>query len=137
MTTRRHLNGRRGVFLSIFGGIWVAIGLSYLFPPPTSSIRHTLEWIPGPESWPLIIIGFAWVCAGVIATVAAWQPLPRDRGGFEALASVAIGWAALNLISWGAGDAVRGWVSALIFSALGAAILTVSGMPNPPHGRIR
>lgn len=134
MIRQRGLNGRRGTFLAIFGVIYAAIGLSYLFPPPESSIRRSLAWIP--FSGALDVIGLAWIIAGIAAGFAAFQTVPRDRVGFEALAGVAFGWTVLNLTSWALGYAVRGWVSALVFSALGAAVLTVSGMLNPPHGRI-
>lgn len=134
MTRHRGLNGRRGGFLAIFGVIYVAIGISYVFPPPTSSIRHTLAWIP--FAWSLDAIGLAWITAGILAGFAAFRTVPADRLGFEALAGVAFGWTMLNLLSWLLGYAVRGWVSALIFGLIASAVLTVSGMLNPPHGRI-
>lgn len=135
MTFHRRLNGRRGVFLAIFGVIYVAIGLSYIFPTPTSTIRRTVEWLPIP--YVLAAFGLAWLIAGAVALAAAFQPLPDDRFGFEALAGVACGWTVVNLTSWVLGYSVRGWVSALIFALLAAAVQTVAGMPNPPHGRIR
>lgn len=124
------LNGRRGVFLAIFGAIYVAIGISYVFPAPGSPVKLTMQWMPW---WsPLWVCGLIWLGAGLIAMVAAFQPLPRDRFGFEALAAVATGWTIAYVISWTLGDAGRGWVSALVFALVGAAVLTVSGMLNPP-----
>lgn len=130
---RLRINGRRGVFLAIFGVIYVAIGLSYVFPASDSPVRHSMAWMPW---WsPLWLCGALWLGAGFVAGVAAFQPLPRDRFGFEALSGVATGWTIAYVISWGVGDAPRGWVSAMLFALVGAAVLTVSGMLNPPQLR--
>lgn len=122
------LNGRRGTFLLIFGTIYVAIGLSYIFPAQDSPVRRALAWMPVP----LWVCGLAWLAAGLAALVAAVLPMPQDRFGFEALAGVASGWVIANLISWALGLAPRGWVSALLCALIAAAVLTVSGMVNPP-----
>lgn len=135
MTGHRGLNGRRGVFLGIFAVIYVAIGISYIFPTKDSTVRHTMSWMP---VWsPLWVCGLLWAAAGVIAALAAFRPLPQDRFGFEALAAVSWGWTVAYIAAWVLGDSSRGWVSALIFGLLGTAVITVSGMLNPPHGRIR
>ncbi len=129
-----HINGRRGAFLAIFGVIYAAIGSSYLSPPPSSTVRQTLAWVPFPHA--LQLVGVAFIVAGIVAGVSAFHTLPSDRVGFEVLSGVTFAWAALEVLSWGLGYAGRGWVSGLIFGLLAVTILTVSGMPNPPHGRI-
>lgn len=129
---RPRINGRRGVFLTIFGGIYVAIGMSYIYPPDDAPVHLAMSWLPVP----LWVVGVIWTAAGLTACVAAFMQIPRDRFGFEALSGVAAGWMVAQLISWTLGLAPRGWVGALLMALIGAAVLTVSGMLNPPKGQL-
>lgn len=121
--------GRRGAFLLLFGLAYAGIGLSYVFAEPTAPIREAMVWLP---SWsPLWACGVAFVAAGGVALVCAFLPLPGDRFGFMALASISAAWAVANVVSWQAEHQARGWVTAIVFAAVGGAVLVVSGMPNP------
>jgi hypothetical protein len=123
------VNGRRGSFLILFGLIYVAVGLSYIYAPNDSPVRQSMAWLP--HLTDLTFCGGVWATAGLIAGVHAFLPIPKDRFGYMALAATAIAWTVAYMVSWGLGYADRGWVSAVVFAALGAATLVVSGMPNP------
>ena len=127
------VNGRRGSFLILFGLIYVAYGLSLYYATPDAAVRHSMAWLPAQT--PLACCGATWALAGVIAGVHAFLPIPRDRFGYMALAATAMAWTVAYLVSWGLGYGERGWVSAIVFAALGAATLVVSGMPNPVRRR--
>lgn len=127
MQLRDDVNGRRGAFLLLFGLIYLAIGASYTWVEVGAPIIRWMSWMPVP----LWVCGLVWMVAGLAAIRFGFCTIPRDRWGFMALAAVGMGWTVAWLIAWATGDAPRGFAGAFVFAALAAAILVVSGMPNP------
>jgi hypothetical protein len=125
------INGRRGAFLLLFGIAFMLLGLSFITSPPDALIRQTMRWMP---DWsPIWFCGLLWLGAGLFGVVFAFTRIPTDRFGFMAMSAVCVGWAVAHCIAQAVGTNDRAWVSAVIFSIMGGAILVVSGMPNPVH----
>lgn len=116
---------RRSSFLMLFGAAYCAIGWSYIAGPSTPALRRSLDLAL--TVVPVAAWGALWVVCGVLAIVTGvlrWvKPL-----GFAALTFVGTLWGAAYFVGWIAGDAPRGWVSALIFWMVSAAVHIVAGM---------
>jgi hypothetical protein len=122
--------GRRGAFLGGMGVMWLLYGYGLLVEPvvSTASYRLLLHVMPM-DAWAV-----AWIAAGSIALVCAWGRPPFDWPGFAALYLTAVPWGLSSLMSWQPlGDNPRGWIGAAIWVALGGAISTVVGWPEPPR----
>lgn len=122
--------GRRGAFLGGMGTMWLLYGYGLWVEPAvsTASYRLLLEFMPM-DAW-----AAAWMSAGVVALVCAWLPSPRDWPGFAALYALSVPWGLSSLVSWWPlEDNPRGWIAAAIWGALGGAISTVVGWPEPPR----
>jgi hypothetical protein len=122
--------GNRGVFLTLFGGVYILIGYSYLNIPPSSraAIRYSLYLAL--KIAPLSVYAWAWIVAGAVAV---WSGLftftsPRRPVGFTVAVVMPTIWALINFAAWVNGDSPRGWVSAAVFGLIAAAVATVAGM---------
>ena len=130
--------GRRGLVLVLVGVCWVLLGISVILTPYSSQ-----GWVPH-EEIPGWARGSVWIITGCVGIVTAWWPPGKDRWGFAAIvlmpleraasfAVAAVGWA-LPGIEHGA---PRGWISALIWSAVVALIMLITGWQEPPSNRGR
>jgi hypothetical protein len=126
----RRLNGHRGKFLILFAMIYSLVGYSYVMAGITATRRATFGWLPDWLSFS--ILAWPWLIAAGIAVVSAilYNPPRTDRFGFMALAVVPMVWGCMFLISWLAGFAPTGWISAITYFAFSATVTLVSSWPN-------
>ena len=125
--------GRRGTFLALFGCVYALIGYSYLTLEVTPLVRHALRLAL--RLAPLDAYGWAWIGAGVIAVVCGLFCPGRKTVGFLAAMLMPAMWSLIYLATWLDGDIPRGWVSAVVYVLLAAAVSVVAGMPEPAEFR--
>ncbi|GAA4358381.1 hypothetical protein [Angustibacter luteus] len=127
------VNRRRGAFLLSFGIAYAGIGYSYAVAQSSPGRAVALSFITDHLSihW----LGVPWLVAGVVAIVSAFMREPRDRYGYSFLTFVPLLWGGLYLLAWRLHTAPQGWVTWILYSAIAAAPLIVSGMSNPPRSR--
>lgn len=127
---RRTVNGRRGAFLIAFGVAYGGLGYSYAFVEPTAGRAAALAYITNHLSihW----LGIPWLVVAVVALGSAFVREPSDRFGYSGLSFLPVIWGGLYVIAWRLGDSPGGWVSGILYAAIAAAPLIVSGMVNPP-----
>lgn len=122
--------GRRGAFLLLFGGIWVAIGYGLIAIPvsPTQQLGlRPLLHLATAERF-----GWGWVSCGALASVFAFRPGPAgDRWGFYALIAPASAWGACYGVAAVTYDYPRGFLAGAVYAALVVAVAIVSGWPEP------
>lgn len=128
---RRQL-GRRGAVLSSLGLVWVCYGYAQISAPqPNQSGLRLLLFMP------LWAWGMVWIVSGSLAFAAAWMPGRRDWWGYPALAVVVLPWTLAYMASWWPlHDNPRGWIGALIWTALVVPVLVVAGWDEPPRKRV-
>jgi hypothetical protein len=129
--------GRRGWFLADVGVAKICLGISFVTAPPVSGEgRETLTRIAPLWSWSLV-----WIVAGVIAFVAAWLPVGRDRVGFVvALLPPSLWVMALLWATFSAGYGRGVWVAGWLLAGHIRVILWAAGVPEhsvPPMRRPR
>lgn len=134
MATLQRLHvGRRGVFLALFGAVYLLIGYSYLAVPKESlpAVKHGLRLAVNIA--PLQVYGWAWIATGAVAVVSGLFTLTSTRRpiGFAAAVLMPSLWVVIYLAAWLAGDVPRGWVSAALFALIAAAVAVVAGMTDP------
>lgn len=125
--------GRRGVFLVLFGGVYLLIGYSYLTVAASSRllVKHALRLALNVA--PLPVYGWLWITAGTVAVISGLFTItsPRRPIGFTAAVVMPALWTVVYFAAWIDGDVPRGWVSALLFGLLAAAVWVVAGMSDP------
>jgi hypothetical protein len=125
----RGINGRRGAFELLFAVVYVVIGLSFLFMPPSSSRADALRWLT--DLLPLWPFASIWVVAGLTGAYSAFLSRPKDWIGFFALTLAPFAWGCLFLIGIPLGSPLLGAVGGLVYWLLSAATMVVSGMQGP------
>lgn len=126
--------GKRGQILLVFGFLWVGTGVGTLISPR-------------PEAWDDVPLlrefpgGWAWVACGAFAMFYAMRPrrVVHDGVAFVALylppafraGAYMLAWAD-SLTPFGAIGYPRGWLSALVYLGLVAAVMICSSWPEPP-----
>jgi hypothetical protein len=111
---------RRAGFLACFGIAHIVLGISFL----TAATGGPLSAIPVPM-WAHAV---PWVLSGCAALLSSVWPPGRDSWGFATLVIIEVAWAGTWLVLWVTGATGRGWVTAVMFAAMAAAVATVSGM---------
>lgn len=138
MTTLRWVRrrvGRRGVFLILFGVVYLLLGYSYLGVTVTPVVRQALRLALNVA--PLQVYAWAWVTAGAICVVSGLVSPARKPIGFTTAVLMPTLWAVVYMAAWVDGDIPRGWVTAVLFAAIAAAVAVVAGMPEPAALRVR
>lgn len=120
--------GKRGHFQALFGLIYLALGLAYL--AGASRATDSFQWLPGAPAI-VVVLSCGWVLSGLLAVPSSLLYPPTDRFGLMAMSGIAWSWAVLQLASWATGHAPTGWIGFFVYLALGAAVLSVSGMIDP------
>ncbi|MCQ4119897.1 hypothetical protein [Rhodococcus tibetensis] len=126
----RRINGHRGKFLLLFAMIYALFGYSYVMAGITATRRATFGWLP--DWFSFTVLAWPWFIAAGVAVVSAilYDPPRTDRHGFMALAVVPMVWGFMYLISWLAGFATTGWISAIIYFGFSAIVTHASSWPN-------
>jgi hypothetical protein len=120
---------RRGVFLALFGIIYILLGSSY-FVPVTPALHHALHLAIAVA--PLWLYGIGWCACGLMCILVGVVGGPRlEMLGFIAAICPSTLWAVIYMAAWIDNDIPRGWVSSLIFAGLAASVGVVSGMVDP------
>lgn len=121
--------GRRGAFLLSFGMVWGLIGYGQVTSPqPDQRGLHLLL-----DRVPLVVWGWLWITAGLVAIVSAFLPQGSDRFGFFALSLIVLPWLISYFMAWLQGTFPRGWIAAALYSGLAVGIMVVAGWGEPPR----
>jgi hypothetical protein len=112
--------GRRGLFLLLFGLVYLVYGVaSYLSPPPTN--LWVAVWVP---SLAFGISGFVALLTGVLHPRLEWL-------GFVCLYLTAGLWSVQYMAAWVAG-VPRAWAGFVVWLLVVLILLLVSGWAEPP-----
>jgi hypothetical protein len=121
--------GRRGAFLLSFGTVWALIGYGQISSPqPDQRGLHLLL-----DRVPLVVWGWLWITAGLVAIASAWLRQGSDRFGFFALSLIVTPWLISYLVAWLQGTFPRGWIASALYAGLAIGIMVVAGWGEPPR----
>lgn len=115
------INGRRGAFQLLFGIVYGSLALTMLRRFPTS-LAWLEEYVP---HWPLAVV---WIIPAAAAIAGAFLPRPKDAFSFVFLAAAPIFTGFLFLIGAFVAPEVTSPYGLIVYWALGAAVMVVSGM---------
>lgn len=123
---------RRRAFLLMFGLIYVLIGYGYI-SQPIPNVQSTAQSVAFGLA-PIWAWGICWAACGAIMAVAALRRWTESRGGdwgFGLGAFMPALWGVLSLVTWTTEASPRAWITALIFGAVSASVIVISGMVDP------
>lgn len=120
---------RRRAFLIVFGAAYLLIAKSLIDRDISPAARHAFRFALG-----LMPIGgwaLVWLTCGFLALAdATITRHGRDVIGYAAATIAPIAWSVVYLAAWLQG-AAHEWEHALLYGLIAAAVLIVSGMPDP------
>lgn len=122
--------GRRGAFLVSLGLAWVAYGFAFLATSRPAAQREGLTVLSRYVSHDAQ--GFIWLACGIVAVIfgCVWR-VGDDQIGFTALIAPSALWSISYFADWVlVSDYSRGWVVAVTYAAISAAIYIASGWPE-------
>ena len=136
------LNGRRGAFQLLFGISYAMLGIGWATQEaPPGAMLWIPQWFPAvrqyPEMLPTRISAVLWVTAAVMACIGAFLPRPKDRLSFQALTFVPILWGLFNTLSFITAGFTNGVAAAVLYLAMGGAVMIVSGMSGEHERDLR
>lgn len=128
--------GFRGQILLVFGVLWLGVGYGTVTEPAPDVWENVPLLLHIPDGW-------LWLATGAVAIAYAFRPirLQRDAVGFVALYLMPAYHAGAYLIAWidslsttvGGPGYPRGWLTALLYLAMVAAVMICARWPEPPH----
>lgn len=121
ISKRTRINGRRGVFQLLFGLVYACLAAAISRKWPTS-----LEWMDAYMSHFVLVA--VWAIPAVVALVGAFLPRPKDALSFALLAAAPILSGFLFLIAALVEPERSSPYGLIVYWALGAAVMVVSGM---------
>lgn len=125
-----HEAGKRGQILTVFGLVWIGIGYGTWVDgdPPTWAGLTPFQWLP--YDWRARL----WIITGLVALAYAIRPrlIPHDGIGFSAL-YIMPAWH-VGAFAWTEGHGYsHGWLWALTYGAMVAAVMICASWPDPPR----
>lgn len=130
-TGLRQRVGRRGAALLTFAVLDMGIAGSLLDPLGRAQVERSpsyallIHWVP------LTLWAVVWLVVGATCTIQAF--MRDDRFGYGLAIAIKAVWSVGMFGSWLFQDAVRGWVSGIVWGALGALVSVAAGWPEPPR----
>lgn len=128
--------GKRGQILLVFGILWLGVGWGTLTQPPPAAWANVPLLATFPD-------GYVWLLTGAAAVAYAFRPsrLQNDAVGFVALyvmpayraGAYLLGWIDSLMPSVGGPGYPRGWLTALLYLAMVAAVMICATWPEPPR----
>jgi hypothetical protein len=115
------INGRRGAFQLLFGIVYACLALAMSRKWPTS-----LEWLSAYMSHYVLVA--IWAVPAIVAFVCMFLPRPKDALSFQLLTAAPILSGCLFIIGAFAAPEVTSPYGVIVYWALGAAVMVVSGM---------
>lgn len=115
------INGRRGAFQLLFGIVYGCLALAISRKWPTS-----LEWMDAYMSHFVLVA--VWAIPAVVALASAFLPRPKDALSFGLLAGAPILSGCLFLMAAFVEPERSSPYGLIVYWALGAAVMVVSGM---------
>lgn len=129
--------GRRGALLLLLGSSWILIGLSIYFGPPTHEQGAQYLFHEQLPHWLRLSL---WASTGAIAVgFCLKEPPGTDTPGFMALIIMPLervasyGWGYLLHLLDSSRGYPRGLYTMLVWLAITAAIMVMSGWAEPEH----
>ena len=126
------VDGRRGSFLVLAGGMFLPVSTSYLFLD-TVDRTAVLSWLPEwIRLWQFGVIFTVASVAGIVIGLLSKRLSPRIVGyGFAAVMIPPTTAGALFLLAALFGITPAGWITAFYYFSLSAMIYLASAWPNP------
>lgn len=115
------INGRRGAFQFLFGLVYACLALAMSRKWPTS-----LEFLA--EYMSHLVLVAIWAIPAIAAFVGMFLPRPKDALSFALLAAAPILSGFLFLIAYAMEPGKSSPYGLIVYWALGAAVMVVSGM---------
>lgn len=113
---------RRSTFLVFMGLAWLVIGCALLTTPPQLRAPSVATYLAPAWFW-----GWIWVTCGATAIITGALRWLKSLG-FAALMFIGFMWTMVQVGDWAVGNSPRGWVGAVVFSAVTFAVYSVAGM---------
>ena len=121
----QHRVGRRGCALLFFALLDLIYAASLLSAPTSGPYRFLAAILP------LAAWASLWAAVGLLCLLQAF--MRADRAAFAAAALIKVIWGMVQLTGWLIADLYRGYVGAILWLALAAFVLVISGWPEPPR----
>lgn len=124
--------GYRGRILAIIAGTQIAYGAAMV---TGGSQSHRDAWWPVAQGQvlglPVVYAGIIWIIVGCL--VAVGVPRTQDRWHFTLAVLLTALWALAAGLFWLSSDTPGSWGPAVIYTGNAAAILVISGWPEPRY----
>lgn len=133
---RKLVIGRRGVFLLLFGSVYLIYGAALLAEDANPALHDIFRFLAHHHLDLEVYDGIPWITAGIVAIITGVAHPKNEWFGFVSLYFVAGLWVVLNflelIIDVFDGYDTRAWAGVIIWGLVVGVILLVSGWPDPP-----
>lgn len=121
---------RHSLVLAVLGGIYVAIGMTYILAAPTDTRLSTL-YVPLSIA-PLDFWGWLFAAVGGLSIISSRWPPASETWGYVALSTLSALWASFYLFGIIKGAPNSGLSGALLWGGVAFLWWAISGLQNPP-----
>lgn len=138
--------GRRGLFLTLFGLLWVCVGVSVLVSSMSTWFSGTGPPLPVVSLLEHPVSGLLWVVAGLASGVSAAIRRRRrghDGAGFNALLVppflwlMGYVWSQAAWIVTGTYGRSTAWIAICVWVIICASVILAAGWPDPDDPAVR
>jgi hypothetical protein len=126
----RPRTGNRGAALFLLGVLMTIIGVGQLVQPPDSPVAKA-NLVVIVSIVPFDVITGLWLVIGLYALAAAWVP-KLQPWAYAAVTGMFFFFALGYGLTWVIGQGIRAWFVALLYLALTATTLIISGWEERP-----